>query len=409
MRSAGLVLCGAFAAWATTTPGAAQTTAPTPESSPAATNRFDIGANARVSYDSNVARSGAALAASRGIKPQDEIFTPRLSIDMAKPVGALSVLVKGGIGYDFYRRNEHLNREQIDLSSGLAGNFDYCNATLTGNLARHQSDLLELAQSVTENVETVTSVSLNALCGRATGLVPAFSATQQWWRNSAALVTTSDFNSFSSTAGVGYRSPGVGELSIFGRFEETDFPHRFILVGSDLIKDSYQIYAAGLRWDKSLGPYLEIVLSPLYTSLRPGLPGATGFEGTSYEAQLTVRPTPLLRGSFAFQRSPVPTMRHDVTFSLSESYSAIVDYTISPQWTFEFGGLVDKQNFKGVALVNGVDISHETIDAVFASIRYTLRGRYSLSLDVRREDRDANLTDFNYKTYIVGLAAEIAF
>src|SRR5690242_13118414 len=82
-------------------------------------NRTDVRVDSSLRYDSNVARSDDATAALRGIQPEDEIFTPGVSVDVARVLGGQSVFLQGALSYNFYAHNSKLNRERLVLDTGV--------------------------------------------------------------------------------------------------------------------------------------------------------------------------------------------------------------------------------------------------------------------------------------------------
>jgi len=363
----------------------------------------------RVLYDSNVARSDRATAASRGISPDDVIFSPTLALDASRTVAGFGVFLRGLAGYDFYRRNDHLNRENIDLSSGATTRFFIpCQQTVSGNYARRQSDLLDLTTAVTENVETIKSVALDLGCNRPVGFSPSLTASETWTGNSSAALRTSDAQTFSTTLDIGYNQPVIGKVSAFGRFTRTDFLHRVALVGTDLRTDGLRSYTAGLRYSRPIGATLDVSISPSYTSLDPVLPNISGFQGFSYEAQLGYRPITALRMQLSFERTPRPLNRPDVTYALQQTTMLVADYSLGTRWSFQLGGSHTSNDFHGT-FVNPLDIRNEKLNEVFGVVRYALTNDLSVSLDSRRQDRDANISQFNYVSYQVSLSVRAAF
>ena len=150
-------------------------------------------------------------------------------------------------------------------------------------------------------------------------------------------------------------------------------------------------------------------MSPSYTSLQPVIATVPGFEGFAYEAQLTYRPTNSLQTHFTFQRAPVPTNRFDVTYSLAQSYILELDYSVGPRWTFQLGGSHTTNKFQGASLVSGTDLSNETYEAVFwcGALRVN-QGPVSVA-ELRGEHRDANIRQYNYNSFQVGLSVQAAF
>jgi hypothetical protein len=154
---------------------------------------------------------------------------------------------------------------------------------------------------------------------------------------------------------------------------------------------------------------VDASLSSAYTSLDSALATAQGFEGISYQADVTYHPTNALQARFSFERAPKPSNHLDVTFTKEESYLVAVDYAFGTRWTAELGASQIKQKFQGPALRPALDLSNETANALFGSVRFALTNRMALTLDSHWTDRDANLHQYSYRSLQVGLSVAATF
>ena len=145
-------------------PAAAQSLPATADASP------PIVLTASASYDSNVARSSAALAALRGIISEDEIYSPSAQLNIAKYFESTTAHLTASAGYDFYQHNAILNREDLNINAGASQQFFGCTAAVEGTYIRQQSDLDQLTIAVTKNTETISSAALGVTCDRGSRL-----------------------------------------------------------------------------------------------------------------------------------------------------------------------------------------------------------------------------------------------
>ncbi len=377
--------------------------------SAAAGGRFKLQLNGEVTYDSNVARSDEALAALRGIKPSDVIFTPTLEMDILQPVSRESVFLNGLVGYDFYDKNHVLNNARLDLHGGVNGQLSRCKGTFTAGYARHQSDLQYLTLAATKNVEEVKSVTLDGDCGRRIGLAPTFSVSQVWSDESARVLATSSFRALTATVGMAYRRPSFGELSAYVRYNDTTYPDRNLLTVPGLVEDGFKSYSGGARYERKLGAKIELAGHLGYTSLKPNVAGLIGFDGATYGADISVRPSSRIKTTFKFDRSVNPSDRPDTTYSLDEIYSLEGLYSASQRLQFTLGGSQATSHLRGSALISGLDLADERVRAVYGSVRLQMGRRLFFTLDARREVRNANIVSYNYGDTRVGLSVSAAF
>jgi Putative beta-barrel porin 2 len=361
-------------------------------------------------YDSNVARSSAAIAASRGLVRADELYSVLADLNYTHQFGEASAYIAGIAGYDFYQHNSILNRERIDTDAGLKLRFGSCQALLHGNYERHQSDLQDVTLiTVTHNTVEVPTLALDARCNRDQGFSPYATVTQTWSYNSSTSLMTSDFRTFLVDAGVAYKQSSLGEIDFFGQYNATDFPKRLFPVGSMLVEDGYVVDGGGLRLNHTFGGKLQAAITLRYTSLSPRLPLEPGFSGLMYEGDLTYEISPRLRLDFTALRATNPSNQVNTTYSIDESYEASLHYKISELLEFGLTARRLSQHYKGVLLTPGVDITSQTIDSINGYLSYDFSRKLSLNLTAGDETRRADVGAFNYDSARVGLSITAAF
>ena len=146
-----------------------------------------------------------------------------------------------------------------------------------------------------------------------------------------------------------------------------------------------------------------------YTSLDPDAPGVPGYEGITYGGALSYKPSSRLNTNIAFSRDAQPSNRLDSTYSLSERVSVGATYALGYRMSLSLGGSHATHRQEGVNLNPGVDIVHETTDSVFGAISMKLNRNVSLSVDAAHQQRNADLSGFNYDSNRVGLTASAGF
>lgn len=360
------------------------------------TKRFDIQLNLVTVYDDNVARSGAAVAAARGLEQEDVIVSPTVTLDILQPVGRQALFLQGLAGYNFYNENDQLNRERVSLQGGASVALGPCVGALTGGFTRQQSELDDLSLIATKNVETLTTVGANAACGRPTGFAPTFSVEQQWLENEGALTGASDYQETTGEVGIAYRRPSFGELTLFGSVGRTEYEDRLANPGQSLEKDGYDVYSGGLRFNRRLGARLEGTLNAGYASIRPFSDATEDFEGFTYGADLTFRPSGRIDGTLSFSRSVSPSMRLQATYAVEEIYRLQANYRIGSRLALTIGGSYAESEYEGAGAGPTSGVGDEQIKSAFASLRFDLGRRLAVALGVNQQDRDADVPGFDY-------------
>jgi hypothetical protein len=364
-----------------------------------------IEAQVRALHDTNVARSSEALAALRGVERSDTIISPSLVANILLPVSRQSFFLTGSAGYDYYQRNEFLNSSRSDLTGGMNLHLAMCEGVAATGYKRAQSDLQEISLIATRNIEKTTLARFNVTCGRAVGFAPTFGVSETTTSNSALLLVPSDYHTVSYNYGLAYRRPSLGELSIFGRHDDTTYKHRLVLAGATLQKDGYETDAGGLRFVRRTGARIGGELEIGYTSVKPTAPNLAEFKGMTYRADVDFRASSRVNTALTLERAVEPTIRPGAAFAVDRSAQLTATYALGSRLKLD-GGVSDRTSrYKGVGLGGGSDLTKEEIKAIFGALRYDFGRRVALAAELRHEERNANLAGFDYSSNQVGVTA----
>lgn len=377
-------------ALASAAPAAAQETKP-----------LRIQLTAAVVHDDNVARSSTTAAAIRGITPEDTIFTPTITVEAQKPFGRQSVYVNAVAGYNFHQENERLDAERIDIRAGVNNSLGPCVTTLEGQYIRALSQLEDLTAGPVDNIETVTAATFSGACGRPVGLALTAEAGWEQSDNSTANRGTVDYTETKGLAGLMYRRPTFGELTLFASASKTEYDDRLTPGGA---QDGYETTGAGIRYSRKLGARIEGSVSAGYTEVDPYEPGVKSYEGETYSADLTYRPSSRLQIAGTFAKAVEPSIRFQTTYTIEESYGVQADYRVGSRIRLTLGALHTDRELEGATGAAAPLITEETLDSVFGAIRYELGRRLAITLDARRDERDADANLFDYTSNRVGLS-----
>ncbi len=359
-------------------------------------------------YFSNIASSSAALAAARGLKRSDVLYAPALNVNLAEPMGGLSLFLSGQAGYDLHQRNSILDRERIGLQAGADARMEGCTVTPSTAYSRYQSDLADLNVVVTKNTSELVSAELDVTCNQSGRLVPSGSITQTWSNNTALPYKPSDYRSTAGSGSLQYKAGSIGDFSLTGQYAETLYPHRAIVGSAGLQSDGYQHYSVGLHYERPIGGSLEFAasLSQAWISYR-GI--GNNFSGITYDASLTYHASPRLNFNVLASRQTLPTNYLNAAYSVAESYSAGADYRLSARLSAKVGAMHTRSNYNGAALVNGVDLTSQTYWSFYGSLAYVLSPTFTASLNVGQDQRHADVVGYSYSGAHVGLSLSKSF
>lgn len=361
-------------------------------------------------YESNFARSGSALAAQRGIQPEEYILRPQATLLVVQPFGQQAVYVQGGGGYDFHRNNARLDRHRYDVTTGYQARLGICQAGAVGTYRASQSDLALIDTTDTKNLNRSTTTGLSLICGRATGFGFATTAQRTDIKNSNTVQKPADSTAESLQTVLTYSHPTLGTLGIVYSYANNELPN--VINPSRPVGDGFWTQSFGLSVERNFGSRLRVSAMAAETRVkREFAPAGTDqkFKSTTYSGDLSYRFGDRLVLELQGERSVRPAGRAGKLYDIDTGGQIQARYRFGTRYTASLGyGIADiESNFDTVG--TRPVVTDARTNSVFGSIRYRQSDRASVGLDVRHDERSTNLPDFNYSSTRVGISAEIGF
>jgi hypothetical protein len=376
------------------------------------TRRMDFGVQARVVQDTNIAGTSDVLAQSRGVIQDDTLFSPTFTFDVLIPVSRQTFFANGAVGYDFYRKNDQLNRERLRLEGGAIGRLGPCQGTAATSYTRAQSDLRDITLIDPKNVLEQREIRGEVACSRSSGFGASVSVAKRWSDNSNVVQQLIDSETLAVTGAVNYARPTFGTLSIFAMQERTKYPKRPLLFGGP---GGYELQSFGASFERRLGARLQGRVSAAMTTVdqvsRPLGGGAGKFNGPTYSAGLTFRPTDRLEALLDYERKVEPSKRLNKVYDLEEIVRLEGRYRIGSRIQTGLGGEIRKVDSKDAVLSSppGLFLSDSETKSIFGSVTFKPSQRLSFIVDVTHEERETNLPIFDYSGTRVGASVGLAF
>jgi hypothetical protein len=399
------ISAAALALWAVA--GCANAQSLSPPQDPPGLDRLDLTASVEEVYDTNIARSDEAEAALRHLTQADELTQPAVIADVLRAFGQQSLFIKGLAGYDFYDHDTVLNSQRFDLEGGAELRAGPCQSVLSDEYAARQSDLSDITGPLVRSIRTTDNLSFSGDCARPIGLTPTLAASEIWSDSSAAQLRTTDYRAQTVLIGIAYLRPSLGRLSLYGQYESIQYPNRPIVVGSGTITDGSNVYAGGVRFEHAVGARIDITLHLSYLKLSETVPGSTGFGGANYGADVTVRPTGRITGTFHVGRDTLPSVQLGTSFSVDDSYRGEIAYQATSRLHFAVGGIYTDKHFSGPELLATTDVTHQQLTDWYLQAGIDFARRFSLVLDMRNEQGNSNLATFRYTSDRIGLTLTV--
>ena len=379
---------------------------------PAVSSERQFHANASVAtiYDNNFARSSRALAAQRGISMRETTLRPQVTVDVVQPLGRQLVYLKGGAGYDFHRENNQLDSARGDVQGGYVTTLGFCQASTFGNFSVAQSDLSTLDSPGVKNVGKVTAFAVGAQCGRARGFTGGVTAQRAEVKNSARVQTIADSTVETLSTQVGYANPNLGRFSLAYNYSNNELPNQ--IIPGRPIGDGFFTQTLGVAVERQFGSRIKTTATVGQTTVkREFAPAGADLKFTSltYAGTVNYRLGGRLTLDLSADRAVVPTARAGKLYDITTKGQLRGTYRLGSRYIVSLGGgVVDVKSNPDTAIRRPV-VSQARTKSVSTSVRYAQNQRTSLVLDVRYDDRNTNLPEFNYTSTRVGLTAQVGF
>ena len=369
--------------------------------------RLDIGISLLNSYESNILRLPRGVAAPPGQSRDDLRATPAITIDLQQPLGRQSVFLAGSVGYDFYRKNDQLERERIELTGGANLAAGPCTSRLALSYGRQQSDLADiLAGERQVNTQTRTSYGAQLGCGGFGPLEPTFAYEHERVKNGDPFRRNGNTTQDVYSVGLNYARPVFGKIGVSTSYLTSRYDRTADLPPG--LSNSIKTYTAGLNFQRQIGSQLTGTASLGVTRVDPSLPGVPGFRGLSYSADLTFTPGTRLQAAVGISREAQQPNLLNISYAIVDSYRGELRYALGNRIQLTTGLDYSRRSLRDSALTPGtVLLTEDRRLLLFAGASYRAGDRLTFSLDGRSEQRRSDFRELNYNNYTVALTTRL--
>jgi len=369
-----------------------------------------FGARVASYYDNNISRSSSTLSSLRNLSRDDYVLTPSVTASIVQPFGRQIAFLKGDVGYSFYRYNSQLDRRRASVSGGVAGMLGPCRPIAFGSYDASQSDLANLDIATTSNLRQQVSVGVGATCARSVGPGASFMVQRADAKNSAAVIKESDATTELASIQLLFSRPSLGTFAAGFNYSGTEYPNRINPgrpVGDGFFTQSYFI-----GYNRKFGSRLKVSAQGGVTHVKrefspPGVDQS--FNSASYNGDLTYGFGERIEFSATASRAVTPSMQVGKTFDKSTQATAVIRYKAGERLALETGYNWQKTDANADTAAALLVVTNAETNAVFGSVSFSPNDRMSFGLNVRYEEREANLSQFTYTATRVGVSAQTSF
>lgn len=407
MRFQALAL-GAFVGLGLCTPNSASAQMAMPTVEP--TRDWKVGVRADGYYDTNIARSSKGQATAQGLKRSDYVFTPAVTVALVQPFGRQSVFLNGEAGYTFYKNNSELNRRRAKMQGGVASILGPCRQVTFGGYDAAQSDLANLDATTTQNLRQTKSIALGLSCARPVGPGVQMMVQRADTKNSTDRIKESDATTETAMLGISYGRPSLGTISLGANYSSTEYPNRIIPgrpVGDGFFVQSYQ-----LSYQRNFGSRLTMSagggVSHVKREFAP--PGVDqSFNSATYSLDVVYGFGERIDLEVRAAQAVTPSQQVGKSYDKRTSADGTIRYKAGNRLSFAAGYSWQDINSNVDTASQLLVVTSAQVDAVFATADFKPNETMSLGLEVRHEQRDANLPQFNYTATRLGVRAQASF
>lgn len=378
-----------------------------------------ISAGTDVTAETNVARVNDENRAQRlrGLSASDLRVTPTVDVTAVLPIaGRHLVNVTGVLSYNIYMRNDRLNRERILLASNGLFNLGNCEVSYNGAYRRAQSDLgdlivfdgVDVLDRRVVNTEDVKTIGGNVSCGSSFGLRPTLGITQSWANNSDAIRRINNYSNTTLTAGIAYRRPRLGDLSLFASKTWARYPNRDDLAGPfGLGSTGNNIRSYGVSLSRPIGSRLTGSASISYTDVNQVDMVGDSFGGLTWSADLTAVINPRLVARLGLGRSVQTSNLVFSSYTIDNNYSLSADYTLSDRVRFSLSASRLERDFQGTIPFVATPLVNDELTRLDGVMAFVQSRRLSFRVFASHSIRNANTDLLDYDNTTVGVGTRL--
>ena len=375
------------------------------------TRDWAINGRVTTSYDTNVARVAKGFNSARGLKAEDWIVTPAVSVRVVQPIGQQYLFADGSAGYNFHARNSVLDRERFQATAGVGGVLGPCRPVAYANYSSSQSDLADLDLGSTTNRLEAVSRAVGLQCGRGVGPGAMIVAQRTDTKNSSSRLTIQDRTQETLSGSLLYNAPNLADVALIWTYADTEFPNR--ANPGRPVGDGFWTQSIGARVQRDLGSRLTVGVTGSRVLVKREF-SPTGdplkFTSTTWQADVAYRFGRRILIELDLLREVRPSGRPGKLIDIVEGAEGRIRYRLNPRTSVTVGHAYQQVRSNGDTLGFGRDVvTNAYINGTYGSVEFRTPGRLGFMIDVRHEDRNTNLPILNYISTRVGVTTTVSF
>lgn len=363
-----------------------------------------------LTYDDNVFRIPDGVTRPDVNHNSDWTLAPTASINYTRPLARGTIGARALVSYTFHRHNSRLDRENLDFGLNGSTAISLCDVNGDATFRRSQSDLADVIDGgPTKNVENRSQFSVGLQCGLPRGIRPGLEYSHEIATNSSTLREVSDHTRDTVTGRLGYRSPTLGYLSVYGTISQGRYPNRPSPGPGLPANDEIRSYSGGISYSREIGARLSGSVSVGYMKVKPKLATVPEHKGLNYSGNISYRGSDRISGSLNFSKSSQQSNLLGIDYSITTAWGGRVNYALSRVVSLAANASFTKRSFRGNTFLIQPIGSGDKTKMFGASINFQSFRRLRFAINATHMVRNSPLPNLDYTANRVSLTSGIQF
>jgi hypothetical protein len=381
---------------------AAQAMPGVPAMAGGAADRFSATVRGQVIYASNVAGGDAAVAALRGVKPEDVTYDVGTTINLQLPSSRQTLFLSATADLQRHERNAVLNADNYSVAAGGAGHLGSCTGTAIASYSRNQTQVADLSIAVPKNTAEQETASASVSCSRGAlfaGLQGGFTKLT----NSAQSAGFIGSETGNGAASVGYRNNVLGTVALSAQYSKSNYTNDPALVLGQ--PDGFEQYGVSLSYTRKIGLRLSGTASVSDQTLKaPATTVASALSSNNLGADvaLNYRVSSRLGLVLGYVLSNQASPTVNATYVRIENVHLAGTYAVNPRVSVRLAGSKSRTEYLGGRPIF-LQIRNSDDREIDGGASMKIGRKVALTLDASHTDRKADLTQFNFSSNQVTL------
>lgn len=353
-------------------------------------------------YDSNFRRRADGEAAWR--------LSPLVHFGAGMPFGRQQLFFGADLGRDIIINQKRFSRGRYAVGGGVEWRLgNRCSGVVGAEAIQRQTFVTEQAELV-ENAQKSAVFGGSVGCRTATGLSAGGSFERRNVTNDSEARAPFDLRSTIFAPNISYGNPTLGQFSLSGTFNSTDYSNRLALTPDGLVEEGIRIFNGRLGYSRTFGTRLSIGLGLSYikTDAKPAavielvgnqlvlVPRDT-FSGSGYDGSISYQPSSRMNFNLVASRNVNVSPNVGAQFIIRNSYGADLGYRFGPSINFATGGRIAVNQYRNSFTTPGEQArNRDNIKRVYASLDYAPVPLYSVGVEIAHQWRRSDPEIFSF-------------